>query len=50
LKTSAISTSSLDKLYNVLRTQVDVVLPSGAAVLNAADPQVVEMADLCDGE
>jgi cyanophycin synthetase len=34
----------------VLRTQVDVVLPSGAAVLNAADPQVVEMADLCDGE
>jgi cyanophycin synthetase len=41
---------SLDKLYNVLRTQVDVVLPSGAAVLNAADPQVVEMADLCDGE
>jgi hypothetical protein len=41
---------SADKLYNVLRTQVDVVLPSGAAVLNAADPQVVEMADLCDGE
>ena len=39
-----------DKLYNVLRTQVDVVLASGAAVLNAADPQVVEMADLCDGE
>jgi cyanophycin synthetase len=29
---------SADKLYNVLRTQVDVVLPSGAAVLNAADP------------
>jgi cyanophycin synthetase len=41
---------SENKLYNVLRTQVDVVLPSGAAVLNAADPQVVEMADLCDGE
>jgi cyanophycin synthetase len=41
---------SSDKLYNVLRTQVDVVLPSGAAVLNAADPQVVDMADLCDGE
>jgi cyanophycin synthetase len=39
-----------DKLYNVLRTQVDVVLPSGAAVLNAADAKVVEMADLCDGE
>jgi len=41
---------SSDKLYNVIRTQVDVVLPSGAAVLNAADPQVVDMADLCDGE
>ena len=41
---------SSDKLYNVLRTQVDVVLPGGAAVLNAADPQVVDMADLCDGE
>lgn len=41
---------SIDKLYNVVRTQVDVVLPSGTAVLNAADPQVVEMAELCDGE
>jgi cyanophycin synthetase len=41
---------SENKLYNVLRTQVDVVLPSGVAVLNAADPQVVDMADLCDGE
>ncbi|NRR29575.1 cyanophycin synthetase [Oxalobacteraceae bacterium] len=39
-----------DQLYSVLRTQVDVILPSGVAVLNAADPQVVEMADLCDGE
>lgn len=35
--------------YNVMRTQVDVVLPQGAAVLNAADPLVVEMASLCDG-
>jgi cyanophycin synthetase len=41
---------SLDKLYNVVRTQVDVVLPSGTAVLNAADPQVVDMARLCDGQ
>jgi cyanophycin synthetase len=40
---------SLDKLYNVVRTQVDVVLPHGFAVLNASDPQVVEMAPLCDG-
>ena len=41
---------SLDQLYGVLRTQVDVILPSGVAVLNAADAQVVDMADLCDGE
>lgn len=39
-----------DRLYNVVRTQVDVVLPSGTAVLNAADPQVVQMAELCDGK
>ena len=39
----------LDQVYSVLRTQVDVILPSGVAVLNAADPQVVEMAALCDG-
>ncbi len=41
---------SADRLYSVLRTQVDVILPSGVAVLNAADAQVVEMAELCDGE
>jgi len=39
-----------DQLFNVLRTQVDVILPSGVAVLNAADARVVEMAELCDGE
>lgn len=39
-----------EKMFNVFRTQVDVVLPTGVAVLNAADPQVVEMAELCDGE
>ena len=39
-----------DKLFNVLRTQIDVILPHGTAVLNAGDPQVVEMAGLCDGE
>ena len=38
------------QVYNVLRTQVDVVLPEGAAVLNADDPLVVEMGSLCDGE
>ncbi len=39
-----------EKLYNVVRTQVDVILPTGTAVLNAADPRVVEMAALCDGQ
>jgi cyanophycin synthetase len=38
-----------DQVFNVLRTQVDVVLPDGMAVLNAADARVVEMAELCDG-
>ncbi len=32
------------------RTQVDVVLGSGHAVLNACDPQVADFAELCDGE
>ena len=36
--------------FKVLRTQVDVVLPHGAAILNAADEQVLDMARLCDGE
>ncbi|MCH7343213.1 cyanophycin synthetase [Pelomonas sp. CA6] len=39
-----------EQLYKVLRTQVDVVLPDGAAVLNAAHPQLVQMAELSDGE
>jgi cyanophycin synthetase len=39
-----------EHLFKVLRTQVDVVLPDGVAVLNAADPVVAEMAPLCDGE
>ncbi len=32
------------------RTQVDVVLKSGYAVLNATDPLVADFAELCDGE
>ena len=39
-----------DRLANVFRTQVDVVLPGGAAVLNARDPLVAGMAPLCDGD
>ena len=39
-----------EHVFKVFRTQVDVVLPGGAAALHAADPMVVEMAPLCDGE
>ncbi len=39
-----------DQLFKVLRTQVDVVLSDGVAVLNAAEPRLVEMAELSDGE
>ncbi|MFM1979581.1 MAG: hypothetical protein RLZ68_846 [Pseudomonadota bacterium] len=39
-----------EQAYKVARTQVDVVLPSGTAVLNAEDAQAVEMAALCDGK
>jgi cyanophycin synthetase len=38
-----------EDMYKVVRSQVDVVLPDGAAVLNAADPAVAELAELCDG-
>ena len=38
------------QMFKVLRSQVDVVLPGGAAVLNAAVAGIVEMAELCDGE
>ncbi len=38
-----------DDMVKVARTQVDVVLPDGVAVLNAADARVADMADLCDG-
>jgi cyanophycin synthetase len=36
--------------FKILRTQIDVVLETGAAVLNAADASVLEMAGLCDGD
>lgn len=35
---------------SIYRTQVDVVLPSGAAVLNADDALVADFAELCDGK
>jgi cyanophycin synthetase len=39
-----------EHVFNVLRTQVDLVLPGGAAVLNARHDMLVKMAPLCDGE
>jgi cyanophycin synthetase len=39
-----------EQVFTILRTQVDLVLPGGAAVLNAGHPMLVEMAPLCDGE
>lgn len=39
-----------DALIKVYRTQVDVVLPSGSAVLNADDARVTELAEYSDGE
>jgi cyanophycin synthetase len=38
-----------EQMVTVMRTQVDVVLPEGVAVLHAADPAVAELASLCDG-
>ena len=34
----------------VYRTQMDVVLPSGMAVLNADDEKVIDLARFCDGQ
>ena len=39
-----------EKMRTVVRTQIDLVLPSGAAVLNAEDEGVVSLAELSDGE
>ncbi|MFY8055133.1 MAG: cyanophycin synthetase [Limnohabitans sp.] len=39
-----------EQMRTVIRTQVDLVLPEGAAVLNAEDPAVVSLAELSDGE
>ncbi len=42
--------TTLEHMRNVLRTQVDVVLPDGCAVLNADDETCAGLADLCDGD
>lgn len=37
-------------LVNIYRTQMDVVLPHGMAVLNADDLRVIGLAQFCDGQ
>lgn len=39
-----------EQVFRVFRSQVDVVLPGGVAVLPAGDPLAEEMIPLCDGE
>lgn len=39
-----------EQVSNVVRTQVDVVLSDGVAVLNACDPLVLALTAYCDGE
>jgi len=39
-----------DQVFNIVRTQVDVVLPGGVTVLSASLPCVEELAQLSDGE
>ncbi len=39
-----------EQVYKLARTQVDVVLTSGVAVLNGADSAVADMATLSDGD
>ena len=38
------------QMPGIVRTQIDVVLPQGAAVLNADDAQALALASYCDGE
>jgi cyanophycin synthetase len=37
-------------LVNIYRTQMDVILPQGMAVLNAEDARVMKLSQFCDGE
>lgn len=46
----AFGDSAPEQMAKVLRTQVDVVLDDGVAVLNAADEHVAALAEYCDGE
>jgi cyanophycin synthetase len=47
---AAYQVSSHAERVKVYRTQMDVILPKGMAVLNADDPHIVELARHCDGQ
>ena len=42
--------STLAERLKIYRTQIDVVLPKGMAILNADDPSIAELARHCDGQ
>ena len=46
---AAFDITESDQLVKVLRTQIDVVLAEGSAVLNADDARIAGLAPLCDG-
>ena len=39
-----------DQMFKVMRSQIDVVLEHGFAIISAAIPDASELAELCDGE
>lgn len=39
-----------EQMFNIVRTQVDVVLRQGVAVINAHEPAAADLADLSDGD
>jgi cyanophycin synthetase len=41
---------NVEQCFKVARTQIDVILPSGVAVINAQESQAQTLAELCDGE
>ena len=47
---SAYAMTTPERRFMIYRTLIDVVLPHGAAVLDAASPETPQLMSLCDGE
>jgi len=47
---SAHDIKSDEQLLAVIRTQIDLVLPTGVGVINADEDNITALAELCDGE